>query len=129
MKSANLTSENFGTNQGLKNAGILYVFQALQTAELGQKIYWEKKAIHLAVTKAEQGNPVQNRNTVGCPLCCKHEVCSFSAKAGHWGNLRRRGTGVEKFSEHVSQKTYELCVLAQLKHTYRLMRYEPAGPL
>ena len=82
---------DFGTNQGLKSAGILYVFQALQTAELGQKIYWEKKAIHLAVTKAEQGNPVQNRNTVGCPLCCKHEVCSFSAKAGHWGNLRRRG--------------------------------------
>lgn len=27
---------------------------------------------------------------------------------------------MRKHSEHVSQKTYELCVFAQLKHTYRL---------
>ena len=31
---------------------------------------------------------------MGCPLCCKHEVCSFSAKAGHWVN---RNTAVRVF--------------------------------
>ena len=44
---------------------------------------------------AEQGNPVGDRNIAAWPLYCKHKAPFLSAKAGHWGNLRRRGGDVE----------------------------------
>ena len=44
------------------------------------------------------------------PSCCKHGADFLSAKAGHWGNLRRREAAWTISSERVSQKTYKLCV-------------------
>lgn len=40
-----LMTRDFGTNQGLKSADILCVFQGFQTAELGQKIRQQPKVI------------------------------------------------------------------------------------
>ena len=57
---------------------------------------------------AEQGNPVQTRNTTGRSIvrrCCKRGACPFSAKAGHWpdspagkarGVRRRKNAGTRK---------------------------------
>ena len=49
------------------------------------------------------------------PSCCKHGADFLSAKAGHWGNLRRREAAWTEPSERASQKTYKLCENAQHK--------------
>jgi len=43
-------ARDFGTNQSLKNAGILDVFQVFQTEELGRKIRQQPQTIYSAVT-------------------------------------------------------------------------------
>ena len=45
------------------------------------------------------------------PSCCKHGADFLSAKAGHWGNLRRREAAWTESSGRASQKTYKLCAI------------------
>ncbi len=50
VQSARVVSERFSTNERLKDAGILYVFQVFQPAQLRQKIRRQPQTIDSAVT-------------------------------------------------------------------------------
>lgn len=62
------------------------------------------------------------------PSCCKHGADFLSAKAGHWGNLRRREAAWTEPSERASQKTYKLCENAQHKQKSPGGRSNPDVP-
>ena len=47
-------AKDFVTNESLKNAGILYVFQVFKTAQLAQKICNPPQAVYSEIPQARQ---------------------------------------------------------------------------